>query len=333
MNGAESGERAYKLQRRREREESAFKQRVQSATQAAGSSKLVGFAAPGSSAEQESAFQQATVGLNSREAWRKEREESAARVRQSKHYEEAERERAAEARFMKRTKKNAPKLSFLDEADMHLEADGDKTHMSTEEQEREGRVPLSAELSLAAASKRKKPGKDPTADTRFLPDPQREEEEEQEKERLRREYERIREQDEKKQVELLVTFWGQGGGRRRNIVVRKGDTIHTLVRIAKERLSREHKDLNAASSHNVLCVRDDVILPHRFKLYDIEARNVTGRSGKPLLTCSTADNGKRCRDESGGVWKLIVRATYERFKHQYPQCTWTELKDLNSTPS
>jgi protein FAM50 len=330
MSAETAEEREQRLRRKREREVGEYQKRVDQAGQRASESRLVGFAFAGDSEDRatsheksaETAFQASTVGLNSRQRWQHERQASAARARESRARQNAEREQQADERFAKRTKRSAPVLSFLDAED-EAEAGSEA-------------VPLSEKLSLSRAADndkaaRAKPGKDPKANTQFLPDRQREEAEEREKERLRQEFEHMRKREEDKEVELLVTFWGQGGGRRRTIAVRKGETILGVVRIAKERLSREHKDLNAASSHNVLLVKNGIIIPHRFKMYDLEARNVKDSNGSPLLTSSDPECGNRYRDKSGGVWKLVVRSTYERFKHHHPLCTWEQLEALPVT--
>lgn len=69
-----------------------------------------------------------------------------------------------------------------------------------------------------AGSKRSKFGKNPSVDTSFLPDRDREEEERRERERLRREWLTRQETMKLEDIEITYSYW-DGSGHRKTVVV------------------------------------------------------------------------------------------------------------------
>lgn len=70
----------------------------------------------------------------------------------------------------------------------------------------------------AKPSKRSKLGKNPLADTSFLPDREREEAERRERERLRQEWLRRQEELKQEEIEITYSFW-DGSGHRKSVIV------------------------------------------------------------------------------------------------------------------
>ncbi|KAK0594775.1 hypothetical protein LWI29_000423 [Acer saccharum] len=78
-------------------------------------------------------------------------------------------------------------------------------------------------------------GKDPTVETSFLPDSEREAEEQAERERLRKQWNREQEQIRNEPLQITYSYW-DGTGHRRVIQVRKGDTIGEFLRAVQQQV-------------------------------------------------------------------------------------------------
>lgn len=78
-------------------------------------------------------------------------------------------------------------------------------------------------LSLAAEPPSKKPklGKNPTVDTHFLPDREREEAERKERDELRKKWLKMQEDMKQEPIEITYSYW-DGSGHRKVVSVRRG---------------------------------------------------------------------------------------------------------------
>ncbi|VDP23913.1 unnamed protein product, partial [Soboliphyme baturini] len=79
--------------------------------------------------------------------------------------------------------------------------------------------------------KKKKITKDPTVDTSFLPDKEREEEENRLREQLREEWMKRQEEIKKEPINIAFSYW-DGSGHRRDLKMRKGNSIHQFLQKA-----------------------------------------------------------------------------------------------------
>lgn len=82
----------------------------------------------------------------------------------------------------------------------------------------------------ARAAKRAKFGKNPSVDTTFLPDREREEKERLVREELRQQYLRDQEETKKQDIDIVCSYW-DGSGHRTVVTVRGNHTaaVHTLT--------------------------------------------------------------------------------------------------------
>ena len=112
--------------------------------------------------------------------------------------------------------------------------------------------------------KRPKLGKNPSVDTGFLPDREREAAAEAKKAALAAEWQA--EQDRVKAEEIGVTysFW-DGRGHRYETKVKKGWTIETFLNKCREQV----KELRNCSPGDLMYVKEDLILPHSTSFYDL----------------------------------------------------------------
>ncbi len=110
---------------------------------------------------------------------------------------------------MKKRKKSAKatKLSFALDDD-----DGDTADSTS------GTATPSNGTSAETQLQRKKFCKNPTVDTSFLPDREREDAERREREQLRQEWLKRQEDMKKEEIEITYSYW-DGSGHRRSVVV------------------------------------------------------------------------------------------------------------------
>ncbi|GJN34475.1 hypothetical protein PR202_gb23138 [Eleusine coracana subsp. coracana] len=113
-------------------------------------------------------------------------------------------------------------------------------------------------------------GKDPTVETSFLPD----------------------------------SYW-DGTGHRRNIQVRKGDTIGEFLRAVQQQLAPEFREVRTTSVENLLYVKEDLIIPHQHSFYELIINKARGKSG-PLFHFDVHEDVR-----------TIADATKEKDEHWY----------------
>ncbi|CAM9692735.1 unnamed protein product, partial [Phaeothamnion confervicola] len=183
----------------------------------------------------------------------------------------------------------------------------------------------------AAGVPPKKVGKDPNADTSFLPDREREERVRQERERLRREW--LEEQERIKQEKLEVTYsYWDGSGHRRVITITKGTTVGKFLSHVQQQISQDFHELRSVSSDNLLYIKEDLIVPHHYSFYDLIVTKARGKSG-PLFHFDVHDDVRLRTDatvekDESHPGKVVERRWYERYKHIFPASRW-EVYDAN----
>lgn len=120
----------------------------------------------------------------------------------------------------------------------------------------------------------KKIKKDPSVDTSFLPDREREEEENRLREELRQEW--VEQQQKLKEEEIDITFsYWDGSGHRRTVRVKKGNSIYQFLQKVLELLRREFSELKTVMADQLMYVKEDLILPHHYTFYDFIVTKVS----------------------------------------------------------
>lgn len=104
--------------------------------------------------------------------------------------------------------------------------------------------------------KKKGLGKDPSVDTSFLPDKEREEKESIERDKLKEEW--IKQQDiiKKQEIDIMYNYW-DGTGLRRNLRIQKGESISQFL----TKVITEVEELHKRTSESLMFVKDDYIIP------------------------------------------------------------------------
>ncbi|KIJ41274.1 hypothetical protein M422DRAFT_75632 [Sphaerobolus stellatus SS14] len=203
-----------------------------------------------------------------------------------------------EKRIKKRKKLNTTKLSFADDA-------GDDDEENGEE----------------ASAKKPKLRKNPTVDTSFLPDREREEDERRDREELRKEWIRRQEEIKNEDIEITYSYW-DGSGHRKSVVCKKGDEISTFL----EKCRQQFPELRGVSVDNLMYIKEDLIIPHHYTFYQLIMSKARGKSG-PLFNFDVHDDVRLLADATiekneSHAGKVVERSWYNRSKHIFPASRW-----------
>mmetsp|Transcript_1854 Transcript_1854/g.1991 ORF Transcript_1854/g.1991 Transcript_1854/m.1991 type:complete len:350 (+) Transcript_1854:150-1199(+) len=313
VEGNLAGARAGRLTKQREKQQKEYeaaKNKIKEQN-AAGVGRIDDkFNAATDSLEQE--FRRRTVGLVTADDFRKAKadtedagtENISLKKRQEREQEAIDMKKRDRA--LKR-KKLASSLSFNDD-----EGEGD--HSESNGLDNSGSAPTI-----------RRPRKDPSAETSFLPDKERDMERLRERERLQQEW--IAQQTVVKNEMLQITYsYWDGQGHRRVIQVRKGTTIGRYLELVKQQISTEFHDVRMISSENFLYIKEDLIIPHHFTFYDLIVTKARGKSG-PLFHFDVHDDIRMISDatvekDESHPGKVVQRHWYERNKHIFPASRW-----------
>lgn len=256
----------------------------------------------------ETAFKKETVGLVTREEYVEKRVNIKNKIEEEEKeklqkLQEEEEKLQLEKRQKRKRKVNA-RLSFAEDFD-----DG-----TEEEQDEE-------ENQEPAKSRCGKLGKDPTVETSFLPDSEREAEEQAERERLKSQWFREQEMIKNEPLQITYSYW-DGTGHRRAIQVRKGDTIGAFLRAIQQQLAPEFREVRTASVENLLYVKEDLIIPHQHSFYELIINKARGKSG-PLFHFDVHEDVRTIADatvekDESHAGKVVERHWYEKNKHIFP---------------
>lgn len=167
--------------------------------------------------------------------------------------------------------------------------------------------------------------KDPTVDTSFLPDRERERLLAEQRAELKREWLAEQERVKGESLEITYSYW-DGTGHRRTIVVPKGTTTGTFLEKVRQQLLPEFKALRSVSPEELLYVKEDLMIPHHISFYDLIVTKARGKSG-PLFHFDVHDDVRLVQDvrvekDESHPGKVVERSWYERNKHLFPASRW-----------
>ncbi|XP_010906326.1 protein XAP5 CIRCADIAN TIMEKEEPER [Elaeis guineensis] len=309
---AQDAVRIRRLEKQREAERRKIQELKNKTASAGGQTGLLQF---GSSTSEilETAFKKETVGLVTREQYVEKR----VNIRNKIEEEEKEKlqklqKEEEELQLQKRKKrriKGDPRLSFADD----FENGSDEEDIENKENQ---------EIKNSVLVKI---GKDPTVETGFLPDREREAEEQAVREHLRRQWLREQEMIKNEPLEITYSYW-DGAGHRRVIQVRKGDTIGEFLRAVQQQLAPEFREIRTTSVENLLYVKEDLIIPHQHSFYELIINKARGKSG-PLFHFDVHEDVRTIADatiekDESHAGKVVERHWYEKNKHIFPASRW-----------
>ena len=161
--------------------------------------------------------------------------------------------------------------------------------------------------------------KDPTIDTSFLPDREREEILARERMHLKKEW--LEMQDKMKEQPIYITYiYWEAPGKRRVEACKQGDSIGNFLAAIR----RHFPLIKNTSPEHLMYVKEGIIIPLHYTFYDFVINKTKGKNGllfypeaPPTVDSSTPDNQ---------VGKVVDKLWYEKNKHIYPASQW-ELFD------
>ncbi|XP_057415401.1 protein XAP5 CIRCADIAN TIMEKEEPER isoform X1 [Lotus japonicus] len=301
--------------RRLEKQREAERRKIQELkTKSASSNGQLGLLQFGSSTSEilETAFKKETVGLVTREEYVEKRVNIQSKIEEEEKeklqkLQQEEEELQLQKRKKRKIKGNS-RLSFAED----IATDAQEEEQNHSDVETNG-------------LRRGKLGKDPTVETSFLPDSEREAEEQAERERLRKQWLREQEQIRNEPLEITYSYW-DGTGHRRVVQVRKGDSIGEFLRAVQQQLAPEFREIRTTSVENLVYVKEDLIIPHQHSFYDLIVNKARGKSG-PLFHFDVHEDVRTTADatiekDESHAGKVVERHWYEENKHIFPASRW-----------
>ena len=145
------------------------------------------------------------------------------------------------------------------------------------------------------------------------------------REELRREWEEKQQQIKNEEIEITYSYW-DGSGHRRQVRMRKGNSIQQFLQRCLEHLRKEFNELKTASVDQLMYVKEDLIIPHHYTFYDFIVTKARGKSG-PLFSFDVHDDVRIISDatvekDESHAGKVCLRSWYERNKHIFPASRW-----------
>ena len=283
---------------------------------------LVGkkFAEASMTTAQENQLRDATIGLVTADQFRKLQKEAmdgtmnANNKRTAEQMLADEKERIALEKEMKKAK-----LRRLKEKKKQMAT---LSFAGTDEQEDD--VELNDPTS--DLKKQKMIQKDPTVDTSFLPDQERDAAVAAARESIQKEWEIEQERKRKSTLEIVYSYW-DGSGHRRSVTVQQGNTIGEFLEVVRKQLATEFRELANVASDALIYIKEDLILNHDLTFYDLIATKARGKSG-PLFHFDVHEdirigqNDVRVEKDESHPGKVVQRYWYERNKHIFPASRW-----------
>jgi len=324
VEGNVAGSRAAALEKKRQLDQLEFerkKSKIEADAKRDQQSITSKFAG-GIATQQDNQFRDATVGLVTAEQFRALQEAKDRPIDESTETKETEEEikarekaeRKARKKAMKQKKKQMATLSFADGADMDDAVDDPQATTNKKQQQEQSASTKSSNM------------KDPTIDTSFLPDKDRDAAVEAERQRLVEEWKQQQETAKSEQLEVVYSYW-DGSGHRRTINCRKGCTIGEFLEQVRLQLQSEFRELTGIGSDALLYVKEDLMLPHDISFYDLIATKARGKSG-PLFHFDVHEDVRvgaidvRVEKDESHPGKVVQRSWYERNKHIFPASRW-----------
>jgi len=167
--------------------------------------------------------------------------------------------------------------------------------------------------------------KNPSVETDFLPDKERDLREIEVREKLKQQWLAEQEKIKREQLEVVYSWW-DGGGHRRKVQVSKGTTILEFLSTVKAQLAPDFRDLQRVHTNDLMYIKEDLIIPHNYSFYDLIITKARGKSG-PLFHFDVHEDVRlkqdvRIEKDESHPGKVCERRWYERNKHIFPYNRW-----------
>jgi len=251
----------------------------------------------------EEEFKKQTVGLVSMEEFKAKRKAIDDIIQQQS-------KNGKETKMRLKRSVQGNKLSFQDDPD------ADELDSGSDSDGADGEMKLKTRRAF---------GKDPSVDTAFLYDANREADMERKKQELVREYYGQEEKVKHEKLEVTYSYW-DGSGHRRSCVVEKAYTIGQFLAKSKKELEKtDFPELRTTTLDSLMYVKEDLIIPHNVTFYELIKEKARGKSG-PLFHFDVREDLRssdvRIEKDESHAGKIVDRKWYERNKHIFPASRW-----------
>lgn len=177
---------------------------------------------------------------------------------------------------------------------------------------------------ILSDQKKRKMMKNPTVETQFLPDKERDEREKKEREELAKLWKEEQENIKNEDMEIDFIHW-DGNGEQHQVLVKKGWAISKFL----EKARTDVKELRGHTSDALMLVKEDYIVPQHLTFYELmllKYKNDDKRVFKINYKVEKEVNKSSSKQEDKRLWRIVERRWYDRNKHVYPANHW-ELFD------
>lgn len=168
--------------------------------------------------------------------------------------------------------------------------------------------------------------KNPTVDTSFLKDRERDDVENKLKEDLKKQWIEQQNVIKNEKIDIVYSYY-DGSGHRFSISLKKGTAISEFLQACLEKhLRHEFPELKKVTNDQLMYIKEDLILPYHYTFYDFIIKKARGKSG-PLFQFDVMDDIRIVNDasvekEESHAGKVVLRSWYERNKHIFPASRW-----------
>ncbi|KAJ1627712.1 XAP5, circadian clock regulator-domain-containing protein [Pavlovales sp. CCMP2436] len=163
--------------------------------------------------------------------------------------------------------------------------------------------------------------KNPSVDTGFLPDREREAAELQRRQELQGIWEADQAKVKAEEIDVTYSYW-DGAGHRFTTRVSKGTSIGGFLNKCRAQV----KQLRNASADTLMFIKEDIIMPQHLTFYDLIVSKARGKSG-PLFQFDVHEdirlqgNAQVEKDETH-AGKVVEKRWYEHNKEKFPASRW-----------
>lgn len=180
-----------------------------------------------------------------------------------------------------------------------------------------------------SAPKLQKVRKNPSVDTGFLPDRERDAAEQEMRKKLQEQWEAEQSKIKAEEIDVTYSYW-DGAGHRFTTRVTKGTTIGGFLNKCRQQV----KQLRNAPVDQLMFIKEDIILPQTISFYELIVNKARGKSG-PLFCFDVHDdvrltNDARVEKDETHAGKVVEKRWYEHNKEKFPASRW-EVYDPSKT--
>ncbi|KAM3131424.1 regulation of photomorphogenesis [Paramecium bursaria] len=172
-------------------------------------------------------------------------------------------------------------------------------------------------------------GKDTTVDTTYLPDMNREKKIEELTKKYQEQYLQEVQNQKASFIDIKFQYWEASSGVK-TLRIKKSTTVLEFVELARKEIIRDFGFLREFSPDDLIIVANEMILPHKLSFYDLIAYKVKNRSENLIFNFERVKVQVKGQEyeveiEKSTTVRIIEKYKYEKIKHIYPCSIWENV--------